>query len=124
MNQNSFEVPPQMRDLTEKSIEQARAACSQFMDAMTQAVDIWSKALPSNGMTPGVKVIERATKFAKQNIDAPFSLASNLAKAKDFSEVLNLQSRFAQTQMQVFASQAQELGRLLAESMQPVKLPS
>ena len=124
MSQNSFEISQQMRDLTEKNIEQARAMCSQFMDAMTQAMSMWSKAMPSNGMTPGFNVIDRATKFAKQNVDAPFSLASDLAKAKDIPEALTLQSRFAQTQMQVYASQAQELGRLMGEAVQRGQLRS
>jgi hypothetical protein len=118
MSQNPFEIPQQMLDLTEKNIEQAHAMCSQFMDAMTQAMSTWSKAMPSNGMTSGFKVVDRVTKFAKQNVEAPFSLASDLTKAKDIPEVLTLQSRFAQAQMQIYASQAQELGRLMAESVQ------
>ena len=45
------------------------------------------------------------------------ALASDLAKAKDIQEILSLQSRFAQSQMQSYALQAQELGRLMAEAM-------
>ena len=44
--------------------------------------------------------------------------ASDLASAKDIQEVLAHQSRFAQAQMQAYALQAQELGRLVAEAMQ------
>ena len=33
-------------------------------------------------------------------------------------EVISLQSKFAQSQMQAYAMQAQELGRLIAEAMQ------
>ena len=43
-------------------------------------------------------------------------MASELAKAKDLQEVLRLQSNFAQQQMQSYARQAQELGRLMAEA--------
>ena len=35
-----FEIPQQIRDLTEQNIKQARAAYGQFMDAMNQAVAI------------------------------------------------------------------------------------
>jgi hypothetical protein len=35
--------------------------------------------------------------------------------------VLAIQSRFAQTQMQAYALQAQELGRLMAEAAQGVQ---
>jgi hypothetical protein len=68
-------------------------------------------------MTSGFKVVqERAIQFAKENAEAGFALASELAQAKDLQEVLRLQSNFAQKQMQSYARQAQELGRLMAEA--------
>jgi hypothetical protein len=68
-------------------------------------------------MTSGFKVVqERAIQFAKENAEAGFALASELANAKDLQEVLRLQSNFAQIQMQSYARQAQELGRLMAEA--------
>ena len=39
-----FEMPQQLRELAEKNVEQARATYAQFMDAMTQAVSVWSTA--------------------------------------------------------------------------------
>ena len=86
------------------------------MDAMAQ-VRAWSTA-PSTVMSFGFKVVqERAIQFAKENADAGFTLASELAKAKDLQDILRLQSNFAQTQMQSYARQAQELGGLIAEAM-------
>lgn len=122
MTQDPFEIPQQMRDLAEKNVEQARAAYGQFMDAITQAIGMWSKAMPANEMTSGFKVVQdRATRFARQNAEAGFALASDLANAKDIQEVLALQSRYAQTQMQAYALQAQELGRLMAEAAQSMQ---
>ena len=119
MTQNPFEIPQQMRELAEKNIEQARAAYDQFMGAMNQAMGMWAQSIPGNGMTAGFKALQdRATMFAKQNAEAGFELVSDLAKAKDVQEVISLQSRFAQSQMQAYAIQAQELGRLVAEAMQ------
>ena len=122
MTPNSFEIPEQVRDLAEKNVEQARAAYDQFMGAMTQAVDMWSKAMPANEMTSAFKAVqELATSFAKQNAAAGFALASELAKAKDIQEVFALQSRHAQAQMQAYARQAQELGQLMAQSAQNIQ---
>jgi len=119
MTQNPFEIPQQMRDLAEKNVDQARAAYGQFMDAMTQAMTFWTKSLPANDMSAGFRTVQdRATKYAKQNAEAAFALASDLAGAKDIQEILSYQSRFAQSQMQAYAQQAQELGRLVAEAMQ------
>jgi hypothetical protein len=51
-------------------------------------------------------------------MDASFSLASQLTKAKDFSEMAEIQSRHAQLQMTAYSTQAQELGRLMADTAQ------
>ena len=116
-----FEMPKQLRELAEKNIEQARATYAQFMDAMTQAMSVWSTA-PSNVMTSGFKdVQELAIRFAKENAEAGFALASELANAKDIQGVITLQSRHAQTQFQSYARQAQELGRLMADAVRSMK---
>jgi phasin len=116
-----FEIPQQLRELAEKNVEQARAAYGQFMDAMTQAMGAWS-TVPSNVMTSGFKVVqERAIQFAKENAEAGFALASDLAKAKDMQDVLTLQSRFAQAQINSYALQAQGLGRLMTDAARSMK---
>jgi phasin len=123
MAQNQpFEIPQQLRELAERNVEQARAAYGQFMDAMAQATGRWMAAMPSNEMTSGFKVVqEQAIQFANQNAEACLALTSELANAKDIQDVLAIQSRFAQTQMQAYALQAQELGRLMAEAAQGVQ---
>jgi phasin len=119
MAQSPFEVPEQIRELAEKNVAQARAAYGQFMDAMVQATGMWMGAMPANEMASGFKVVQdRSVRFAKQNAEACFALASELANAKDVQDVLAIQSRYAQTQMQAYALQAQELGRLMAEAAQ------
>ena len=116
-----FEMPKQLRELAEKNVEQARTTYAQFMDAMTQAMSVWSTA-PSNVMTSGFKdVQELAIRFAKENTEAGFALAKELANAKDILGVTTLQSRYAQTQLQSYARQAQELGRLMAEAVRNMK---
>jgi hypothetical protein len=117
-----FEIPQQLRDLTEKNLEHARTTYGQFMDAMTKAMAMWSSATPANAMTTGFKAVQdRAVKFAKQNGDACFNLATELATAKDLTDVLSIQSRHAQTQMQAYALQAQELSRLMVEATQSMQ---
>lgn len=111
---NPFELPQQLRELAEKNVEQARNSYTQFLDAMGKAAGMWSAAIPASESTSGFKAVqERATRFAKQNADACFNMANELAAAKDVQDVLGIQSRYAQVQMQAYATQAQELSRLL-----------
>jgi hypothetical protein len=117
----SFEIPPQLREMAEKNVEQARAAYGQFMDFLTQAMNAWGQG-PSTGGTAGFKVVQdRAIGFAKENAERSFNLASEIARAKDVQEVLTLQSRYAQTQMQLFAVQAQQLSWLMADAMREMQ---
>ncbi len=118
----TFEIPQQLRELTEKNLEHARNTYGQFMDAMTQAMGVWTNATPANAMTSGFKVVQdRAVKFAKQNGDACFNMATELATAKDLTDVLSIQSRHAQSMMQSYSLQAQELSRLMVEAAQNIQ---
>jgi hypothetical protein len=93
------------------------------MDFLTQAMNTWSKG-PSTGGAAGFKAVQdRAINFAKENAERSFSLASEIARAKDVQEVLTLQSRYAQTQMQLFAVQAQQLSWLMADAVREMQQP-
>ena len=116
VEQQEFQIPQQLRELAEKSVEQARSAYGQFLDGMAEAVRAWS-TVPSAVMTSGFKAVqERAIQFAKENAEAGFALANELTRAKGLQDVLRLQSSFTQKQMESYARQAQELGRLMAEA--------
>jgi len=116
MAEPPFEIPSQLRELAEKNVEQARAAYGQCMDFLTQAVAAWGKT--SADAMPNFRVVqERAIGFAKENAERSFALAKELATAKDLQQVLALQSEFAQTQLQKYAFQAQELGQLMSAAI-------
>ena len=59
-----------------------------------------------------------ATQYAKANAEAAFTLANNIAKARDMQEIISLQSSFGQSQMQAYATQAQEIGKMMAAAAQ------
>jgi len=123
MAQNQyFDVPQPLREVAERNVEQARGVYCQLMDAMLQATSMWLDAIPSNETTLDLKAVhERAVRFAKQNGEACFAFARELAKARDVQDVLGIQGRYAQTQMQVYALQAQELGNLMARASQNMR---
>ena len=119
MADNPFEIPQQMRDLTEQNLKQAHAAFEQLADFMTKSMSVWMGAMPASPAAAGFKdVQDRAVEMAKKNADAAFTLAGKLSKSKDLQEILTLQTRFAQDQMQAFASQTQELHKLIGSAIQ------
>jgi len=110
MTTPSYEIPSDMREMAEKSVDQARRAFDGFMTAAQKAAgqaDTTAASVQSNAKTIGTK----AMGFAESNVRGAFDLAQKLVRAKDLQEVLALQSDYAKAQMTTIQDQAKELGR-------------
>lgn len=117
-----FELPPEMRVLAERSVEQARQAFDGFISAAHQAVT----ALEGQAETArkGTKdITEKAMSFAQQNIASSLELAQQLVRAKDIQEVVRLQSDYVSKQMQVLAEQARVLGESTGKAAKDAATP-
>ena len=121
MNEGSqFEIPEAVRDMAERNVEQARSAYQQFLDMARQAQELAAKS--QGAMAAGALEIQsRAMRYTEENIDAGFRFAADLARARDLNEVFEVQQRHTQRQMQSFANQAQDLGRMMADAAQKAK---
>ena len=72
VEQQEFQIPQQLRELAEKSVEQARLAYGQFLDGMAEALRAWS-TVPS--AASGFKVVqEQAIQSAKENSMFPLNM--------------------------------------------------
>lgn len=115
-----MEIPEPVRQLAERNVEQSKAAYSQFLEMARRAQEMVAKSSGSVTQT-ALEIQTKTMKFAEQNVDAGFSLASELSRARDMKEFMEIQTKHAQRQMQAYANQAQELGRLMAEAAQKVQ---
>ena len=114
-DKTQFEIPAAMRDMAERNVEQTRSAYTQLLEMMRQAQDMVGKS--AGAVTQSTLDIQaRTMRFTEQNIEASFSLASELARARDLKEYFEIQAKHAQRQMQSYTNQAQELGRLMADA--------
>src|ERR1700682_6247905 len=105
-----FQVPPEMRALAEKSVEQAKQAIEGFISEAHRMVSVLEGQAET--ARKGAKdVSEKAMDFAEKNITSSFDFAQKLVRAKDVQEMLELQTTYIKTQMQVLADQAKELGQ-------------
>ena len=115
MNDKAFEIPGSVRDMAEKSVDQAKSAYDQFMDASRKAQAMVEQSSGSV-LESSKEIQQKAQNFTEQNMKAGFDLAEKLISAKDFAEALELQSSFAQRQMETYSRQAQELTSAMAEA--------
>lgn len=112
-----MDIPDAVRQMAEHNVEQARNAYSQLLEMGRKAQDMMTKS--SGAMTEAALGIQaKVLRFTEENIEASFKLAADLARARDMKDYFDIQNRHAQRQMQTYATQAQELGRLMAEASQ------
>jgi hypothetical protein len=105
-----------------EQLKQAHAAYEQLTDFATKATAAWTGELPSNPMAAVFKDVEdRAVAIAKKNAESAFTLVEKITKAQNLQEILTLQARFAQEQMQDYATETQELQRLIGETAQKLQ---
>ena len=101
-----------MREIAAKNIDQARAGYNQLMDSAQKAQEMMTALMPSNPALQGlIQAQERIMNFTRQNFDASFSLADELINAGTFPEMLQIQSRHAQSQLKAYGLQAKELAK-------------
>ena len=109
-----YEIPLEMREFADKSVEQARRAFDGFVGAAQRTV----AAMEDHGDTvqAGAQDIGRKTiAFAESNVAASFAFAQQLVRATDMTEVMKLQSEFLRSQMEAMQAQARELGASLTQ---------
>jgi phasin len=105
-----FQIPPEMRALAEKSVEQAKQAIEGFISAAHRTVSVLEGQAET--ARKGAKDVgAKAMDFAELNITSSFDFAQKLVRAKDVPEMLELQASYIKTQMQALAEQAKELGQ-------------
>jgi phasin len=105
---SSFEIPPEMRNFAEKSVEEARKAFDTFIAAARNAatqIDSQAAAAQAGARDVG----HRAVSFAERNVATSFDFAQKLVRAKDMEEMMRLQTEFMKAQMQTLADQAKEI---------------
>ncbi|MEK4033097.1 phasin [Methylocystis sp. IM3] len=109
-----YQVPTEVRDFAEKSVEQARKAFEGFAGAAQKALTSTTD-LPI--VPPGAKDVgAKAFSYAEANVNAAFDLAQKLVKAKDPQEVFQLQAEFVKSQFEAIQEQTKELGAAIQRS--------
>ena len=103
-----MEVPPELRAMTERGVEQAKAAFDSSMQSAQQALsafDQWFKTSQAGAHDIGSK----AMTFAQRNVQSAFEYAQTIVQAKNLEEVVKKQTEFVQSQLRALSEQAKEL---------------
>src|SRR6478735_3285252 len=118
-----FEIPKEMRQMAEASVEQARLAFEKFManaQATAGTIEERRATVRAGAKEVGVKAVS----YAEKNVQASLDYAQSLLKAKDLPEVLKLHSEFVQGQMRALAEQASEMGQIVSRAAMDAAKPA
>lgn len=115
-----LEVPQAVREMAEKNVAQVRQAYEQFSSMLQQAQEAVVKSQGAMAQS-AIAIQTKALQYAQSNVETNFRFASELARAKDVKEYLDIQSRYAKSQLEAYARQAQEITRLMSEAGQRVQ---
>ena len=118
MTNLNLEVPAQIRELAEKSVEQARKAFEDFVVAAQKAT-AQSEAATASLATGAKEVSSKAIGYAEVNVKAAFDFAQKLFKIRDPKEILAVQSEFVKSQLAAVQEQAKELGEAVKKAVTP-----
>ncbi|MGK2923292.1 MAG: phasin [Methyloceanibacter sp.] len=117
-------VPESVRALAEKTVNQTREAYERGKEALEESIDAMERSFDAAGQ--GATAFNRKLiDIAQRNLNSGFDLAKSLAGAKNFAEIVELQSSFIRSQFDVFASQAGEIRalttKIAADTSEPIK---
>jgi hypothetical protein len=105
-----------MTRAVEETKGQALGAADTYFDFLNRTIS----SFPSGGTEFG----EKLKGFAEKNVAATHEFIKQLSQAKDFQDVLRIQTEFMQTQMQAFAEQVTSLAESFTKTAaSEVELP-
>jgi hypothetical protein len=110
-----FEIPRQVREAADRTLEQAQAAFEQVMDATHKAVSSAEGTAKSLG-ADAADISRQALAFAEENVAASFDLAAKLARARTVEEVASLQREYVEKLMAAATEQSRHLGNMVGRA--------
>jgi phasin len=110
MAEPKLEVPTELRELAEKTIEQAEKAFGMFFDAASKSISTVPGA--------GSDISKQALTFTEQNMRAAFEHARKLVHATDFQEAMRIQSEFLRSQ---FTNAGEHMRQITGQVMSATK---
>ena len=106
---SSFQVPTELRDAAEKSVEQARKAVDGVLDAARRTTEQMEGSF-DEARGNASQAARRTFSHAEQNINAALDLAQRIVRAKNPQEAAEIQAEYMRQQFEALQSQMKELG--------------
>ena len=101
LNANAERAVKQAEQVVEKTVDQTRGALDNYFNFMQKAFSFYPAG--------GTELAEKMNSYTAQNISAARDFVHKLSQAKDFQDIIRIQTEFTQTQFSVLAEQTKSL---------------
>ena len=91
----------QVERLVDKTVAQTRGAADDYFGLMQKAFSFYPMG--------GTELAEKVKSYTEQNISAARDFVRELSQAKDFQDIIRIQTEYMQTQFSIFAEQTKGL---------------
>jgi phasin len=119
---SNFEIPTEVRQLAEKSMDEAKRAFDNFVVA-TQKVSTSLEGQAAAAQSGSKEVHSKLRTFAERNVATCFEFAQKFVHAKNVQEVMQLQAELVKTQLQAISEQTTELADAAIKTVVGVSKP-
>jgi phasin len=114
----SIQIPEELRDFAEKSVDQAQKVFENMIEAAQKALDA-GKSQPL--AAPVVDSIRSSLDFTDKNMKAAFDHTKKMMRAKDMPEAMQLQMEFVKSQFTAFQGQMTKLAGAAGAEVEKAK---
>ena len=108
-------IPNELRAVAEQRIEHAKGAFADFMRVAQGAVSALEDRFTASQAGTN-EIGDKAMSFAGRNVSSAFDLAQKILQAKDVQELVQMQTEFVQSQMNVLSEQVKDMGNTISKA--------
>ncbi len=120
---STFQIPEQMRQFADASVEQARSSFNEFVEATQKALSNAEGSARSAQVGAG-DAGRQALAFLEENVAATFEHAQRLVRARTLEELSALQREFIRNQFESLSSQSVALSETFKSAAETTRKTS
>ncbi len=120
---STFQIPEQMRQFADASVEQARSTFNEFVEATQKALSNAEGSARSAQVGAG-DAGRQALAFLEENVAATFEHAQRLVQARTLEELSVLQRDFIRNQFESLSSQSVALSETFKSAAETTRKTS
>jgi len=114
-SKEGIEIPEQVREFAENSMDQARKAFDDIIASTQEAVssaEESSSSIQSSVMNFGKQALD----YAEENMTSAFDFAQQIIRTTDPEEIMKLQTDYLKAQMSAYGEQARSMSESAAST--------